>query len=265
MRDNFLRFAFSCRRGDVDYALTPAADTSAYARCFAVFCRRLVCDRFTDGERARLADALRQSVWALRSAPGSRPDGKPYRQLLAFTLSALAALSALDEDPLRDLIGEQVAEDIATMLERSGALRGVPGRGNQAMFLAVFLLHARERLSVDTGPAIAEWLRLHLSSMNRFGFWGPDGGMTHLQFQNGYHQYQIFEYPRRDESAGDGGGCRGQIACRWSRPFRAVPGRRQLLRLRCGVRADAGRPHSLSRDRRPARAHGEHHRQRTTG
>src|SRR4029453_13888710 len=39
----------------------------------------------------------------------------------------------------------------------------------------------------------------------RVGFWGPDGGMTHLQFQNGYHQYEILEYlgshnPRQRES-----------------------------------------------------------------
>jgi hypothetical protein len=32
--------------------------------------------------------------------------------------------------------------------------------------------------------------------MNSFGFWGRERGMTHLQFQNGYHQYEIFEYLR---------------------------------------------------------------------
>src|SRR5687768_16369520 len=73
------------------------------------------------------------------------------------------------------------------------------------MFTAIVLLHARDYLQCDTEERIQEWVRLHIARMNRFGFWGPDGGMTHLQFQNGYHQYEILEYlgshnPRRRES-----------------------------------------------------------------
>jgi hypothetical protein len=30
--------------------------------------------------------------------------------------------------------------------------------------------------------------------MNRFGFWGESNTMSHLQFQNGYHQYEMMDY-----------------------------------------------------------------------
>jgi hypothetical protein len=47
---------------------------------------------------------------------------------------------------------------------------------------------------MDTRATVGRWLELHFQTMNRFGFWGPDDGMAHLAFQNGYHQYEIFEY-----------------------------------------------------------------------
>ena len=43
---------------------------------------------------------------------------------------------------------------------------------------------------------IQDWVRCHLASINRFGFWGGTRSMTALQFQNGYHQYEILEYLR---------------------------------------------------------------------
>jgi hypothetical protein len=121
-------------------------------------------------------------------------DGKPYRQLLAFTLTGLRALNALAVDPLADLVEEQLPVDVRDVLERHRCLAGAPGSGNQAMFLAIFLLHAGEALGIDTRARVDAWVELHLSRMNRFGFWGSDRGMTHLQFQNGYHQYEILEY-----------------------------------------------------------------------
>jgi hypothetical protein len=45
---------------------------------------------------------------------------------------------------------------------------------------------------------IDDWVDLHFRSMNRFGFWGAVIGITHLQFQNGYHQHEILEYLRAE-------------------------------------------------------------------
>lgn len=193
-RSGVAAFARECRRAIAEYALTPRAEATPYARCFAIYCRHLCRDSFELGEREALAIALRRDIRAARKMRHGRPDDKPYRQLLAFTLSALAILDALPDDPLADLVEEQVAANVAAELERVGALSGRPGSGNQAMFLAIFLLHARRHLAIDTGRGVAEWVELHLAHMNRFGFWGAGAGMTHLHFQNGYHQYEILEY-----------------------------------------------------------------------
>ena len=52
----------------------------------------------------------------------------------------------------------------------------------------------RDYLGQDTQRAIDTWVSLHLEEMNRFGFWGDVRSMSHLQFQNGYHQYEMLEY-----------------------------------------------------------------------
>ena len=193
-RRAFVEFAASCRVDASSYRLTPAAESSAYARCFGVFCRHLAREPFAPDERSALAAAIRDAVRAFRRQNGTAPRGKPLRQLLAFSLSALAALDALADDPLEDLTVEQIPENIRADLDEVGALQGRPGSGNHAMFTAISLLHARDYLGRDTADRIHDWVTLHLAHMNRFGFWGSDAGMTHLQFQNGYHQYEILEF-----------------------------------------------------------------------
>ena len=117
-------------------------------------------------------------------------------QALTFTLSALAALGRLDEDPFDDLIRPMLPIDVPAVLDAVSALDGRAQSGNVAMCLAVVLIHARRFLGVDTAAALMTWVDAHLARMNRNGFWGRDHGMTHLQFQNGYHQYEILEYLR---------------------------------------------------------------------
>jgi hypothetical protein len=130
----------------------------------------------------------------MRASQGEKIDNKAYRQLMAFVLSALNILGELEQDPLEDLIVEQIPHSLDLELRRCGCLDGRAGSGNQAMFLAIFLLHDRDYLGLDTQPLIDVWVEAHLRCMNRFGFWGPDRGMTHLQFQNGYHQHEVLEY-----------------------------------------------------------------------
>ena len=79
-------------------------------------------------------------------------------------------------------------------LDRRKVHLGVPQSSNYAMFMAIILLHATEYLNEDQSSKIDEWLAYHLKHMNRFGFWGDDSSMSHLQFQNGYHHYEIMHY-----------------------------------------------------------------------
>lgn len=189
----FRRFIGLCCAPDAAARLTPRADASGYALCFDVFCRNLSFDLPANRE-AKALD-LRHVLRSARSQYGNDlPVGKDYRQLLTFQLSSLGALGELAGDPLQDLVAEQIPHSLEEVLRQLGCFEGRAGSGNQAMFLAIFLLHARDHLAMDTQPAIDEWVHLHLKHMNRFGFWGDDRWMTHLQFQNGYHQHEILEY-----------------------------------------------------------------------
>ncbi|MBN1378994.1 MAG: hypothetical protein JXA04_07140 [Gammaproteobacteria bacterium] len=188
-----------CAVGLTDFRLTPKAEVSPYALCFALFGMHLLHDTSIQEHRTEYIRALYKNIREERRRHNIIPKSKPYRQLLTFTLSALSLLDALEQDPLEDLIVEQIEDNIEDkivgMLTDGGVLNGFPQTGNQAMFMAIFLLHARDWLGIKIGTALEKWLELHLIHINRFGFWGSDRwGMTHLQFQNGYHQYEILEY-----------------------------------------------------------------------
>jgi len=194
-REGYRQFIESCRVRARGYRLTLEAERTPYATCFAVFGLHLLQDAAALGSiRAITARQLRESVRAERQRTTIPEKDKPYRQLLTFTLSALAILDTIEKDPLEELVREQIPADLEASLRSVRALEGIPQSGNQAMFTAVFLLHAERYLGIETRAAVDRWVGLHLERMNRFGFWGPDRGMTHLAFQNGYHQYEIFEY-----------------------------------------------------------------------
>ena len=62
------------------------------------------------------------------------------------------------------------------------------------MFYAIFLIHGQKYINIDTKKEQKIWVEYHLKTMNKFGFWGESTNLKHLQFQNGYHQYEILEY-----------------------------------------------------------------------
>jgi hypothetical protein len=193
----YLDFLGLCRSPDGSCRLTPASDPSAFATCFWVFGMHLIRqDDVLSAQRAELSQSIRRAVRHARAASAveGRLREKSYRQLLAFSLSALSVLGTLREDPLEELVAEQLPKSIKVDLDALGCLLGRAQSGNQAMFLAIFLLHARDCLAQPVDDQIEAWVQSHLAAMNRFGFWGGSRGMTVLQFQNGYHQYEILEY-----------------------------------------------------------------------
>ena len=194
-------FVRAAEIGKGDFSLVHSGSPGLFARAIAVFGATLVgCVDGLKADRALLASKLRADLRSyFRERQGVRiTTDKPLMQALTFTLSALAALGRLDEDPLEDLIKPLLKDDVDDVLKSVGALRGRPQSGNIAMCLAVVLIHARQFLDMDTASALDTWVNLHLTHMNRFGFWGGEQGMTHLQFQNGYHQYEILEYLQVD-------------------------------------------------------------------
>lgn len=197
-RNRCRRFIDGCRAVDGKFQLTPRSDSSAYALCFAIFGYQLLqVQDVIEEYREEWDRMLRHNLCAQhkeRSRVAELTHDKAYLQLLTFTLSALKILGTLDKDPLAEVVLELLPVDIECTLREARVLEGMVRSGNYAMFLGVLLLHVRDYLFMDTQPSIDCWVKLHLGAMNRFGFWKGDHGMTHLQFQNGYHQHEILEY-----------------------------------------------------------------------
>lgn len=176
----------------LDFKMGALGDASAFARCFRIFLANTMGLAQPDrperlGERIIIA--LKQS-----RKDTSNIRIKPFRQLLCFSLSALKILGQLEHEIVENLVREQIPDSVTEELDSFGCSQGVPGSGNQAMFLAIFLIHGREYLGLDLDRQIDEWVRYHLLSMNERGFWSKNKWMTHLEFQNGYHQYEILTY-----------------------------------------------------------------------
>jgi hypothetical protein len=116
-------------------------------------------------------------------------------QLLCFTLSALSIIDTLQGDSLLEHVSPLIVDkDIMSILESSGTFTGSPGSGNLAMFYATLLIYSRNYLKLNIDESLDNWVETHIASINSNGFWGKSDKNLYLQFQNGYHQYEIFEY-----------------------------------------------------------------------
>ena len=198
-KENYYKFLISMEAIAGSYKLTSLSETSPFARCFAIFGLNLLKDeKKLSADSELLAKSIRKDLDLLRHERMKLgielKFDKSYLQLLAFSLSALCILNCLTIDPLEDHVAPLVSRDIVKDLNHSGCLEGKPQSGNQAMFKAIILCHAKEFLNFDVDDLLTDWQNAHLESMNKFGFWGSYTSMTHLQFQNGYHQYEIFDY-----------------------------------------------------------------------
>ncbi len=181
------------------YKLFIRSDCSPYARCFVIFTKSLLKDNlWLDSRKTRLISDLNDDLYDFYNIQlGKTIDikfDKPFLQLFCFTLSALNILNgSLSKKNLKILeffLNLKVEE---LMIARSVNL-GLPGSGNYSMFLAVLNIYAQEKLDEDRSLEIKKWLKFNLNSVNDNGFWGNFPKINHLQFQNGYHQYEIFEY-----------------------------------------------------------------------
>jgi hypothetical protein len=198
VRKKSFRFIESCEKNDKSYSLTLNSDSSPYALCFAIFGYHLLLKKnVIENNRLCWDKQLRHNLTLKRSERLGLVDikrDKSYLQLLAFTLSALSILKTLEMNPLEREVCEVIPNNIEQALIRSKCLDGAAQSGNYAMFIAIFLIHAKDYLGLNVNSDIKHWSRLHLKSMNKFGYWGNAKTMSYLQFQNGYHQYEILDY-----------------------------------------------------------------------
>ncbi len=198
--ENVHTFIYSCQKSENKFLLTRNSDDSAYAILFAILSLYLIGDfTFLNKNKIIFDDIIRRNLLfshnLLLSKSETLESDKPYLQLLCFSLSCLKILGTLEDDPL-PFITENLYLEFSTSkyLEAWGSLLGRPRSGNMAMFYAIILTHKKEYLSIDTSRSLEQWIELHVKSTNKNGFWGDSKKFPYLQFQNGYHQYEIFNY-----------------------------------------------------------------------
>ena len=198
-KQKYHNFIHSCQYNKIEFSLTIGDKPSPFAFCFAIFGLHLLKDNIAIKKNKLDWDNLLRSNLSefkakrILNKKNLRED-KPYLQLLTFTLSALKILGTIETDPLEDHVLPLLDDEIIEFLSKKGTFDGKAQTGNLSMFYAIFLVHAHTNLNVDSMPRIRSWINAHLESLNTNGFWGLDNKMTYLQFQNGYHQYEMFEY-----------------------------------------------------------------------
>lgn len=197
--EKYNTFINKCYVDKVGFKLTLNSEVSPYATCFGIFGKNLVNDKaFLRKNRFELDRIVRKNLDGFklkreRQIKDILTD-KPYLQLLTFSLTALCILKTLKNNPLEHHVLPIVGQNLNIILKNKGTFKGKAGTGNLAMFYAILMIHTQKFFRIDQSNNIKEWMDLHLSSMNESGFWGNSKKNPHLQFQNGYHQYEIFYY-----------------------------------------------------------------------
>lgn len=200
IKKKVLNFVYSCKDISGQYKLTKTSDISDFGLPFAIFIFHLFDEKkhllkFKDNYNYLLRLNI-ERAYALRSGIVNEIIyDKYFLQLLCFTLSALRVLNTINNDPLPkytlDLFNNIKAEDF---LKNIGAFEGKAGSGNFAMFYAIVHIHKNTYLNQNSEQEINEWINLHLENMNKNGLWGEVHISPYIQFQNGYHQYEILNY-----------------------------------------------------------------------
>jgi len=196
--ERYLNFLSLCYRSDFDFSMTSRDPySSPFARCFWVFgMHSIKATEMFNVDREKLALAIIRDLQSKRKSisPGEELVSKEYKQLLAFSLSALRILNQKCILQTEEFLVPFCKLNIVDHLDMLRVSEGLAGSGNHAMFLGQFLIEAQNEFQIDTMKMQEKWVDYHLTSMNEFGLWGNSSSLTYLQFQNGYHQYEIFDY-----------------------------------------------------------------------
>lgn len=198
-RNQYEKFILKCSEKKYNFRLTPIADSSAFARCFGIFGLHLINSEHlqvykNNGFARTIKVELDQYKNERESLGIDLALDKAYLQLLCFSLSALKIIGKLESFPLKNHVEALAKRDISKDLKACGSAIGKPSSGNIAMFMAIIRIHAQQALKIDTQDDLNFWINTHLQSMNCLGFWEQRNTNTFSQFQNGYHQHEIFEY-----------------------------------------------------------------------
>ena len=202
---NSFKFLKLCKGSNItDYRLSPNSEVTAFALTFAIYNYNFLGEAsFLKKNSDILGDKLVENIKLHKEIRSKSCNDlsydKSYLQLLCFTLSALRVLKKekkfnLEEETV------SIFKDISAIryIKNIKSLEGVPGSGNLSMFYAIILIYKSKFLNYSIGLELENWLDFHLNNINSNGFWGHRLSNPFLQFQNGYHQYEIFNYVGND-------------------------------------------------------------------
>lgn len=175
------------------------SEVSPFARCFVIFIKFLIRqDDWLEKRREKLINDLNIELNNFYQKKifdhiDFKYD-KPFLQLFSFTLSSLNILNGKLNDQNLKILNTILEVDLEKNLKDKKVHLGAAKSGNHSMFYAIFNIYANDYLKIDRSQQINKWIELNLNSINLNGFWGNQNKMDYKQFQNGYHQYEIFEY-----------------------------------------------------------------------
>jgi len=190
------------------FKLFERSEISPYARCFVIFTKSLTKQLdWLEKRKQQLVHDLNIDLYNLYQEKivnhiDWRYD-KSFLQLYCFTLSSLNILDGQLSDQNFKILKKILDIDIKNTLEEKGVNKGISKSGNHSMFFAIFNIYANDYLRIDRSKQIQEWLDFNINSLNSNGFWGKEVNMNYLQFQNGYHQYEIFEFLKFEKVSWD--------------------------------------------------------------
>lgn len=181
------------------FKLFERSEDSCYATCFAIFIKSLLKQFiWLDARSEKLAKKLNIDLYQMYQDKIS--DGvdwrydKSFLQFYCFVLSSLNILNRTLSIQNLEIFKKILNIDVVSSLKKKGVDEGLSQSGNYSMFIAIFNIYANDFLKIDRSEQIKNWLNLNINTINNNGFWGNKVNMDYLQFQNGYHQYEIFEY-----------------------------------------------------------------------
>ena len=151
----------------------------------------------TQNDGLKISDDLCQNLQSLnRQFPKieDRYKSKLYLQTLCFSLNALDLLKSLDDQIVNTTIEDMSKLSVSPYLHAHGCDIGRPGSGNFALFIAQVMIFAKKLGIRNTDNSMNDWITFHKNTMNNIGFWGPSESRPYLQFQNGFHQYEVFSF-----------------------------------------------------------------------
>ena len=198
-KKKYLNFILSLNKNG-DFKFTKNSQICSFSLCFAIFGLNLLNQKsYIEKNKIEWNKKIKNNLVDYYNKRKILSDNiysdKSFLQLLCFSLSAFKILGTLNEnDFLHDFFDELYNLDLINILKKNKTFIGYPRTGNLAMFYAIIIFYLINYKDYPQSSFQNYWYKEHHNSKNIYGFWGNTQNLTYLDFQNGYHQYEILKF-----------------------------------------------------------------------